>query len=248
MTSNTYFASFGGPSTEYHDALKRVCGEAGRIGLFTKIFGYTDVYLKNDAEFWDAHGQFVDSNKTGYGYWLWKSYLVKKTLQSMNEGDVLIYADAGCTINISGKSRLIEYIDMCKKHDSGIVSFQMSFIEHNWTKNDIFQHLNASNEDVLSGQFLATTFLIRKCKNVVKLVDKWYETCCVYSLLDDTPSTTPNYPMFVANRHDQSIWSILRKQHGSVILSDETSQENFKTNGTNFPLLATRIRRGLLQS
>ena len=244
MTSNTYFASFGGPSTEYHDALKRICGEAIRIGIFAKVFGYTDVCLKNDTEFWNAHGQFVDSNKRGYGYWLWKSYIVKKTLQSMNEGDVLIYDDAGCTINMSGKSRLIEYIDMCKKHDSGIVSFQMSFVENNWTKNDIFRHLNASNEFISSGQFLATTFLIRKCKHVVELVDKWYETCCIYNLLDDTPSTTPNYPMFLANRHDQSIWSILRKQHGSVILSDETSLENFKTNGTNFPLLATRIRRG----
>ena len=240
MTSNIYFASFGGPSTEYHNALKRICGEAQQFGIFTKIFGFTDIYLKNDIELWNTHGRFIESNPRGYGYWLWKSYLVKNQLKSMNEGDVLVYADSGCTLNINGKARLIEYIDMCKNHESGIVSFQLPHIEHNWTKNDIIQHLNASNEIISSGQLVGGIFVIRKCKTTVELVAKWYETCCCYNLINDTPSLTPNHPTFVENRHDQSIWSILRKQNGSVILSDETYFRNWNAEGIYYPFWATR--------
>ena len=240
MTSNIYFASFGGPSTEYHNALKRICGEAQQFDIFTKIFGFTDIYLKNDIEFWNTHGRFIESNPRGYGYWLWKSYLVKNQLRSMNEGDILVYADAGCTLNINGKARLIEYIDMCKNHESGIVSFQLSHVEHNWTKNDIIQHLNASNEIISSGQLVGGIFVIRKCKATVDLVTKWYEICCYYNLINDTPSLTPNHPTFVENRHDQSIWSILRKQNGSVILSDETYFRNWNAEGIYYPFWATR--------
>ena len=240
MTSSTYFVSFGGPSANYHSALNRVCNEAIKFGLFTKIMGFTDIHLKNDLEFWNTHRIFIESNSRGYGYWLWKSYLVKTQLKRMNEGDVLVYADAGCTLNVNGKKRLIEYIDMCKNHESGMVSFQLTHLEHNWTKNDIIQHLNASDDLVSSGQLVGGIFIIRKCARVNELVDKWYETCCSYNLLDDTPSLTPNHPTFVENRHDQSIWSILRKQHGSLIIPDETYFINWNADGIFFPLLATR--------
>ena len=60
MTSSTYFVSFGGPNVEYHNALMRISTEAQQFGIFTKIFGYTDIRLKNDTEFWNTHGRFIE--------------------------------------------------------------------------------------------------------------------------------------------------------------------------------------------
>lgn len=239
---NVYFASFGGPTASYHAALQRICDEAVKFELFAKIFGYTDIYLKNDAEFWSTHGYFVSTNKRGYGYWLWKSYLLKKLLGTVNDGDIIVYADAGCTMNVHGKSRLVEYIDMCKTHESGIVSFQLPHLEKCWTKGDVSQYLGVSQNDVSSGQLVGGIFLIRKCKSTVDLVEKWYKTGCIYRLLDDTPSIMPNDPEFKENRHDQSIWSILRKQHGSVILHDETYFRDWYKDGISFPIWASRKR------
>lgn len=131
---------------------------------------------------------------------------------------------------------------MCKTHESGIVSFQLTHLEQFWTKNDICQHLGASQNELLSGQLVGGIFLLRKCKAVVDLVDKWYETGSHYNLIDDSPSLTPNIPEFRENRHDQSIWSILRKQHGSIILPDETYFLDWNSNGKNYPIWATRKR------
>ena len=240
---NVYFASFGGPSVHYHNALKRICDEANKFNLFTKIFGYTDIYLKNDTDFWSTHGDFVSTNRRGYGYWLWKSYLIKKLLETINDGDIIVYADAGCTMNVHGKTRLLEYIEMCKTHESGILSFKLPHLEKCWTKGDISQYLGATQNDLSSGQLIGGIFLIRKCKGAVDLVNKWYETGCIYRLIDDTPSITPNDPEFVENRHDQSIWSILRKQYDSVILPDETYAVDWYKDGISFPIWATRIRK-----
>ena len=232
-----YFVTFGGPSPEYHNAVKRICGEAKQFQLFTRIFGYTDLYLKNDTEFWSRHGEFISSNSRGYGYWIWKSYLIKQQFAAMNDGDVIVYADAGCTLNVRGKARLLQYIDMC---DRGIVSFQSPHIEKEWTKGDLSQYLGASQSDLSSGQFVGGIFLIRKSKSTVDLVDRWYDACCNYRLLDDSPSIVPNDPNFKENRHDQSIWSLLRKQYTGMVLSEETFFRDFLTDGILFPIWATR--------
>lgn len=240
--SNVYFASFGGPSVNYHNALQRICDEANKLKLFTKILGYTDIYLKNDTEFWSQHGGFVSSNTRGYGYWLWKSYLIKKLLATINDGDVIVYADAGCTMNIEGKPRLVEYIDMCKTHESGIVSFQLTQLEKCWTKGDISQYLGASQNDLSTGQLVGGVFILRKCKNTVDIVNKWYETSSKYNLINDSQSITPNDTEFKENRHDQSIWSILRKKCDSVILQDETYFLDWNRDGIKYPIWATRKR------
>ncbi len=42
------------------------------------------MFLKNAFEknkFWKKHGTFIESNPRGYGYWLWKPFIIKETLQ-----------------------------------------------------------------------------------------------------------------------------------------------------------------------
>jgi hypothetical protein len=238
----THFITFGAGGQNYYDAVDRLQKQAKQIDLFDDITTYTEKDLQTDTEFWTKHGEFIESNQKGYGYWLWKSYLCKKLLATINDGDIIVYADAGCTMNLQGKLRLLEYIEMCKTHESGIVSFQLTHQEQFWTKNDICQHLGASQTELSSGQLVGGIFILRKCKAVVDLVDKWYETGSNYNLIDDSPSVTPNIPEFRENRHDQSIWSILRKQHGSIILQDETYFLDWNKAGYNYPIWATRKR------
>ena len=55
-------------------------------------------------EFWNNHSEFILANKRGYGYWLWKPYLIMKTLEQMNDNDILVYADCGCEIESNKKN------------------------------------------------------------------------------------------------------------------------------------------------
>ena len=235
------FLTFGGPSSNYHSAVNRISRQASEFNVFDIIVGVTDHHLKNDTEFYNKHGRFLEENSRGYGYWLWKSYVVKKQLEKMNENDILVYADSGCVLNVNGKKRLHEYFDMVQQSEYGMLSFQMCHIEKKWTKMDIFKHLEAY-EFLETGQLVATTFVIRKCEHSVNLVNKWYETCQHYDLINDSPSNSTNHPDFIENRHDQSVWSIILKKYGSAIIhSDETYFENW-SEGDIYPIWAARRR------
>lgn len=141
------FLTFGGPSVGWHNRVKTICSHVNELHTFDKIIGMTDTNLKNDPLFWDKHKDFIENNHRGYGYWIWKSYLVLKCLEEMNDGDIVLYCDAGCEINKKGIHRLNEYFDIVANSESGILSFYLhdcrypnAYNEHNWTKNDIFSH------------------------------------------------------------------------------------------------------------
>ena len=50
------------------------------------------------------------------------------------------------------------------------------------------------------------------CDKTRTLVNRWYELCCNYHLIDDSPSIAPNLPEFIEHRHDQAIFSLLTKK------------------------------------
>ena len=239
MTHNL-FLTFGGPSEKYHNAVKRICSEAEQIKIFDKIIGYTEKNLIDDKKFWNKHGNFITNNKRGYGFWLWKSYLTKKTMKKMKDNDILVYADAGCSINLYGKQRLLEYFDIVNNSKFGILSFNLGHLEKTWTKMDIINYFGA--HDLLeTGQLVGGIFILRKCVHTINLVEKWYKSCCEYNLIDNSPSSITNDSSFIENRHDQSIFSVIRKKSGTEIICDETFfAPNWNINGYNYPIWATR--------
>ena len=98
-----YFITFGGGGQNYIDAGNRLINQINNTELFDKTILYTDIDLKNDSEFWNKHSNFILKNKKGFGYWLWKPYIIKKTIAQMKDGDILLYLDAGCEFNIKKK-------------------------------------------------------------------------------------------------------------------------------------------------
>lgn len=238
--TQTYFITFGGPAANWRKRVMYVTAQAKDFGLFDKVYGFTDKDLVNDQHFWTLHGNFLQNNSRGFGYWLWKSYLVKKVLAEMNDGDILLYCDAGCELNIGGKRRMQEYFDIVSKSTSGILRFSMDHPEYVWTKNDLFVHLSSSEEDKQSGQTACCAFIIKKCAHSVNFIDEWHRVCCMYNLIDDSKSITANHLLFREHRHDQSIFSCLAKKYGSEQLPDETYFQNWDTDGAKFPILAKR--------
>ncbi len=236
-----YFVSFA--NEVYYNALQRIKKEAEQFELFDEINCFTNNDLKSIIEFWNRNGNFIENNKRGYGYWIWKPFIVLNTLKKMNDNDILVYCDAGCTLNIHAKSRFIEYLRMTKESTNGILAFDLAHIEKYFTKNDIFEYFNLDNDPKNSKQTMATSFLIKKCDSSLEFVNNWYEIMSNnYDLITDSPSISQNCLEFIDNRHDQSIFSRLCKKYNVTKINDETWHHdlNDKNFLKNSPIIASR--------
>ncbi len=228
---------------KYARAKSRLNNEANSTGWFDSITLYGSEDL--DYEFKSKFGNIL-SQPRGGGYWTWKPYIVQKHLNKINEGDILIYLDSGCTINCHGKERFDEYIKMLNNSEDGCISFQLKgCLENKWTTKEIFNHFGVINDDEITktGQIMATVLILKKNPRSINLVNLWNKTLCENPWLFTDHYNNNQEPPFSDNRHDQSIFSIIRKMHKTIILNDETfftpfgSAESFK-----FPFWATRKR------
>jgi len=205
-----YLITFGGGSKEYREAARRLGNQAVDVSLFNKVIVFTDESIKGSKEFWDLHGEFVEKNKRGYGYWLWKPYIIKRTLEMMCEGDILVYADAGCEIDVGKRELLSSYLERAKSEEiiSGTAGSEIY-----WTKMDVYVELDVlSSKYVNTAHRIATSIIILKNRKTSELVKRWYELCSNYKLVDDSESVYNNFKYFVQHRHDQSILSLLLKK------------------------------------
>jgi hypothetical protein len=67
---------------------------------------------------------------------LWKSYFILKILEATREGDIIVYADAGCTITGSPQG----WIDLARNY--GAIFFRLTHKMKTWTKGDVFAALD----------------------------------------------------------------------------------------------------------
>ncbi len=213
-----YFLTFGGGGQNYIDAVNRLTNQIKKTELFDYVVAITDKDLQNDAEFWTQHSNFILNNKRGYGYWLWKPYIILKTMEKMNDGDILLYLDSGCEIDYRRKDNFLPLFEQIQKdYIIGTHGLKHGWWEKEWNKKDILISMNMLNDNILdSAQRQAGTNMYLKCDKTLNLVKEWYQIACSdnYHLLDDSPSREPNLSSYKQHRHDQSIFSLLTKKYG----------------------------------
>ena len=208
----THFITFGAGGDNYYDAINRLGKQAHNINIFNYISIYTDIYLKNDIEFWKKHDKFIENNVRGYGYMIWKPYIIKKTMENMHDGDILLYLDCGCEIDIHKRDIINYYFELVK--NSYIIDTSTFLEEKAFTKMDLSIFLNMVDDKYLDSEQRQTgAILFLVCDKTRKLVNEWYDVMCNYNLIDDSPSVNANSVCFVEHRHDQSVYSLLLKKH-----------------------------------
>ena len=206
------FITFGAGGQNYKDACSRLTRQASQMNVFDKITSFSDNDLKEDNEFWLKHSEFILKNKRGYGNWLWKPYLIKKQMEQMKDGDILLYLDAGCELDIRKRDLMIEYFSIIKK--DLIIGTTTRFIEKHYTKMDLFIELDLATDTYFdSKQRQGGVNMFYVCEDVRKLVDEWYRISSIYNLLDFSKGNNANSPDFKEHRNDQSIFSLLTKKY-----------------------------------
>lgn len=237
MVRQFYVITFGGPSRNYYDAVDRVCCQARAFEMFDKVIGYTDRDLKDDKIFWNDHKDFIENNARGYGYWIWKPYLILKILNELNDNDLLLYVDCGCELNIKGKDKMVEFIN--KVDEKLIIGTRANSDDTNFTKKDTIIYFNMENSDKLATQHMQPgCVLMKKCETIVNLYSKFYDACRNYHLIDDSPSIEPNFDNFIEHRHDQSIFNMLVKKLN-------LHNYDFEHLTSDYPVLPIRNKSGI---
>jgi hypothetical protein len=241
------FLTFGGGNINYHNAVKRLCEQANNFKIFSKIYGFTENDLINDSIFWNEHSQFILNNPRGLGYWIWKGYLMKKIMESneIEENDIILYLDCGCELNIYGKERFIDYIDMTNKYNN-LAFYMPECIEKVFTKMDLFKYMNTSTEDMNSGQLVGGIVFLKKNNDNLNFLNELNDLykCNNYHFVDDTPSIEPNDILFNENRHDQSCYSLLIKKYKMFKIPGEIYFEPNWLDGIKYPILTFRNKSG----
>lgn len=237
---NVVFVTFA--DSKFSSSRRRIAREARSFNIFDRIYSLDERFF--DKEFRSFFRQGDKKSQRGYGYWCWKPYCIRRVLQELQEGDILLYADAGCHLNIGGRQRLVEYIELCR--ENSLVAFDQNTVEEQYTKEDVFNYLGISDADtgIRQGtQFGGGAILMRKCRSIEDLVGQWYDISRNhYDLINDSPSVLENSKSFVEHRHDQSVFSVLAKLHGCVAIQ---CQETYPQNGDwtsmgQFPIWAMR--------
>lgn len=230
--------------SRYANALKR-------LEAYTKEFPFTERHFHTEKnsftkQYWKELKPWL--YRRGYGYWEWKGRLVKEYLEQIDEGDVLVYSDAGICWNAAPAAlkRFSEYLSMLDG-DNDIVAFQEPYPEQEWTKGDLLAACDAYYDDEIcqSLQLWGGVFIMRKSVRTMRFIYHWTSINEIRKeLITDMASGTPNKPGFKEHRHDQSSFSVLVKQmpHVEIPHNETNAPSGDWSKMTNYPIWARRTK------
>ena len=153
----------------------------------------------------------------GFKYWIWKPVIALAAMQDMADGEVLYYTNGRSQIT-GVLPWVLDFISSCA--DIGALYMEEN-VEQAWTRADVMAEFSVAVDlaHALSGQFMATTWCIRKTAAALALLTRWQEFMRAhYEMCSFGPSALPNAACFRDNRNDQSVWSLLLKTSSDVLV------------------------------
>jgi len=175
---------------------------------------------------------FYDKNKgilkegRGAGYWLWKPYIILDALNSLEDGDVVLYCDAGIEVI----SPLSDLISVClSSSDVGLFNCG-DFVNKEWTKRDCFVFMGCDESKYWEGRHLNAGIQVYRNSEKSRLFVMQYLSYCEdRRILSDDPNVCgdDNLVGFRAHRHDQSVLSILAIRAEIEVFRDPCQWGNY---------------------
>ena len=202
--------------------------DARALGMFDAVKAYGPQDL--DREFWWQHLAFFSENflvrarrsfdKRGFGFWIWKPYLIKRELDRMQDGDILVYCDAGAIVENPPHAR--RQLQASFAHVQNLsVGFCTNRVNprfrYGWCKEDALVALDATSDDIRGMiPYGSGRILCRKHAPAMRIVDAWAALVAQkrYFIFDNTRSRRPNPPQFMKHIMEQAPLSIFMQKYG----------------------------------
>lgn len=209
----------------------------------------------------------------GGGYWSWKSWIINDYLDKIQDGDILIYMDVGCDINLdtpSSINQLNEYIKLITDTNKcGLLRYNLEHLEGNYTNkklidymfnryygnnecnnkcnNEFINEYINKNNSITRENIIATTQLVGGIMYMRKcqwVINFFKEALDI--IIDDPYLITDKYNNCgEIHRHDQSLLSLLYKIMGGDIIIKDITYPKILSNEekTRVPILAYRKKK-----
>lgn len=187
----------------FHATREELVSSAKSYG-FTRLINYTEQDLHN-TEFYKANKPLLDQT-CGAGFWAWKPYFILKTLETIEDNEIVFYCDAGCKF-IQSPDPLIQ---LALQQD--IVLFDAQpLINRQFTKRQCFIAMGCDNPEFHNAPaIIATTLILRKTHSTVTFVQEWLHWCTnPYAINNETDPSIKELNGFLQHRNDQAILSNL---------------------------------------
>jgi hypothetical protein len=240
---NLHLISFGAPEQKYAYTRNRFYNEALNLGVFKSIKVLSDIESFDYTKELLDHKDFLYSTR-GFGYWIWKYFLISEMMKEIESDDILMYCDSGCTLNPNGLNRLQYYVNLA--YEKGSLVFDVGHPEFKYTKMDTYKRVFGNDfENLETNQICATAFFLKNNDTNKKIIEeiKKISTENKYHYVSDAISNLENDSRFLEHRHDQSIFSLISKKNNFFVMNDETYwNPDWNVSGKNYPIWATRFR------
>jgi len=188
---------------------RRIVEEAIALQYFDAIVWFNDTLPE-----WKDRAPNHQNEPLGAGLWYWKPLSIQHVMKTLTKpGDILFYVDAGCTLQESEQWDSF-FKDIVTRD---LLAFRLrgrDLKEQQFTKRLIFDRLGSSPENHIYGetnQIGATWSFWRNTKESGTFLRSWIDLVLDFNVVNNEISDT-EHPSFIANRNDQSIYSLLVKQ------------------------------------
>jgi hypothetical protein len=214
---NWHFRTVGMGTYNIRAAAHRIVNEAADTGLFQTSKGFSEKQIRLlMPTFWTEHKQILKARIPGFGWYIWKPYFIHEMLNSIPEGDGLLYLDSGCTISKSKESfdQIADFLKIAEKY--GIVgSNSDAYTEQNYTSEDLMTRYKLTPEQRISNQYCAALLFVVNDFAGREFTNEWRQMVCSDNHKWVLPQSysLPNNSQFIHHMYDQAILSCLLKYH-----------------------------------
>lgn len=150
----------------------------------------------------------------GFGLYIWKPYIIWNYVNTLKDGDILIYSDCGVKI-INNVNEIIS------RMDQDIFLFSNGHQHVHWCKMDVMAAIcpdNARSDvtyvDVKDQQVQASVIFFKVNQATRDFIKEWMLWVQFPGFCDNSPSKLRNHPEFAEHRWDQAILTCLQIKYG----------------------------------
>lgn len=211
---------------------KRFLDQAEESGFFDSITLSSDkdvdpLMKRHKLHFWIWR-------KRGFGFWIWKPFVIQKRLNQIPDGDFLVYADQGFHIQSSGKDILNEYIEtlISSKSWIGVFSAGENYRPESFVKKESVMFYNPGFYQSGFGEYVyGGLLIIQNSDKARRAIDDWRMLCERFPILDPIPIKLFQHPAFIGQDGDNGYLPIVLSKIGGYVKFSADDVNIFNSEG-----------------
>ena len=204
------YISFSGAA--YDETTRKIVEDGPKYGA-DEVWVYDDKWLLEQDFYRQNIWLWEHPHKRGFGWYVWKPYIIWDALSKLEDGDIVMFTDADC-IPIADFSILF---DVCNR-DKGIMLFTaQGHPNFKWNKRDCLIVMGQDEDKYRFTQAGVARFMLFQKGHwrTTQFLMEWITYCVNRKATTFDPSTIlPEHEGFIEHRTEQAILTNLAHKYG----------------------------------